>query len=125
MEKITKPLHIQEKEQRVKYVRALERYVKSAAALLKREDFDYVLFAGRMKKNRIVLSKVIPVVLDSSYTKALENFANLSPAIVEEDEEIDAFHQRFLKEVNAIEKLKTNSSYKKEKHRNAAFHDGY
>ena len=120
-----KPFYIQEKEQRVKYVRALERYVKSAAALLKREDFDYVLFVARMKKNRTVLSKVTPVVLDSPYTKALEYFANLTPAAVEGKAEIEALHQQFLKEVNAIEKLKTNSSYKKEKHRNAAFNDGY
>ena len=44
-------MQIKEKDERVKYIRALERFVKSAVALLKREDFDADLFAKRIVKN--------------------------------------------------------------------------
>ena len=48
-------MQIKEKDGRVKYIRALERFVKSAVALLKRDDFDAALFAKRMAKNYEIL----------------------------------------------------------------------
>lgn len=106
-------------------MRALERFVKSAAALLKREDFDYALFVVRMQKNYTVLSKVPCVGLDSPYTRALEEYVNLILGTIGKESEPEAAWELLLKEANAIQKLKTSSSYKKSKHRSAMYNDGY
>jgi hypothetical protein len=108
-----KPFHIQEKEKRVKYVRGLERFVKSATALLKREDFDAELFRTRVFKNYTVLSKIEAVPLDSPYTRALEDFANITITTVDKTDVDDPIKPLLQKEANAIEKLKSNASYKK------------
>ncbi|PSM51679.1 hypothetical protein CBLAS_1100 [Campylobacter blaseri] len=108
---------IDEKSQRVKYIRALERFVKSAINLLKREDFDKELFEARVFKNLEVLKKVEPAHLDQPYTKALENFASSISLLKSKDE--------LIKEANLLEKLKTKKSYKKEKHKKRDFNDGY
>lgn len=116
----------EEKAKRVKYVRALEKFVKSAIAILKREDFDFLLFIERMEKNSIALRKVEPVVLDSTYTKTLEQFCNLVFGVISNNiEDGEEVRQILLKHANALEKLKANSSYKKEKHRQKVFSDGY
>ena len=106
-------------------MRALERFVKSAAALLKREDFDYTLFVARMQKNYTVLSKVPCVGLDSPYTRALEEYVNLVLETIGKTSESEVAWELLLKEVNAIQKLKTSSSYKKSKHRSKIYEDGY
>jgi len=116
----------EEKTKRVKYVRALEKFVKSAVAILKREDFDFSRFEERMLKNAIPLQKVEPIVLDSTYTKNLESFCNLIlETINQKNEDKDEERQVLLKHANALERLKVNSSYKKEKHRQKVFNDGY
>ena len=113
---------LEEKDKRVKYIRALERFVKSAIAVLKREDFDEELFKVRMQKNYQVVAKVEPVVLDSGYTKALEMFVNSVLHVLKNPQ--DDFRQNLLKEANALEKLKNNYSYKKDKHKNSGY-DGW
>ena len=113
-------MQIKEKDGRVKYIRALERFVKSAVALLKRDDFDAELFAKRMAKNYEILSKAEAVNLDSPYTKALESFAkNIMSA--SEQNRID--QGVLVREANALEKLKNNKSYKKDKHKIDFFKD--
>ena len=113
-------MQIKEKDGRVKYIRALERFVKSAVALLKRDDFDAELFAKRMAKNYEILSKAQAVNLDSPYTKALENFAkNIMSA--SEQNHID--RGALTHEANALEKLKNDKSYKKDKHKIDFFKD--
>ena len=119
-----KPFHIQEKEKRVKYVRALERFVKSAAALLKREDFDPMLFRARAEKNYTTLQKIEAVPLDSPYTRALEEFANTVMASVDKIDTEASVKPALQKEANALEKLKSNASYKKSKHRAKIYEDG-
>lgn len=116
----------EERTKRVKYVRALEKFVKSAVATLKREDFDFSRFEERMQKNAIPLRKVAPIVLDSTYTKSLEAFCNLILETLNQNiEEKEEERQVLLRHANALEKLKVNSSYKKEKHRQKVFDDGY
>ena len=118
-----KPFGIQEKEKRVKYVRALERFVKSAVAVLKRADFDFKLFMTRMEKNYKVLTRVEPVPLDSPYTSALENYVNTIFQTLKREEDPAEIHSFLLKEANQIEKLKTSNSYKKSKHKSSDFED--
>ena len=90
---------------RVKYIRALDRFVKSAINILKREDFDDEIFIKRVEKNTQILEKVEPVLLK----KALENFANSVIQNKNKDE--------LLKEANLLDKLKNSKNYKKERHK--------
>lgn len=113
-------MQIKEKDGRVKYIRALERFVKSAVALLKRDDFDAELFAKRMAKNYEILSKAQAVNLDSPYTKALENFAK---NIMSASEQNCIDRGALTHEANALEKLKNDKSYKKDKHKIDFFKD--
>lgn len=99
-----------EKEERVKYLRALERFSKSLISILKREDFDEDKFKKRRDKNYEILQKVKPVFLDQAYPKALSAFANL--ALKSSDKE------ELLKSANSLEKLKNSKNYKKDKHKN-------
>lgn len=62
-----------------------------------------------LKKNTQILEKVEPVLLNDSYTKALENFANSVIQNKNKDE--------LLKEANLLDKLKNSKNYKKEKHK--------
>ena len=98
-----------DKSERIKYIRALERFAKSAISILKRDDFDENLFQIRVIKNYEVLKKVEAVYLDQPYTKALENFVKSVLANKSKDE--------LIKEANQLEKLKNSKSYKKDKHK--------
>lgn len=102
-------LKINEKDKRVKYIRALDRFAKSAIGLLKREDFDAEIFKKRVEKNIEILNKVEPVLLNEPYTKALENFVNSVVCNKSKDE--------LLKEANLLDKLKNSKSYKKQKYK--------
>ena len=111
-------MQIKEKDERIKYIRALERFVKSAVALLKREDFDAGLFAKRIAKNYEILSKAAATNLDSPYTKALESFAkNVLDASEAGQINDAAFRSALQHEANTLQKLKNNKSYKKDKHK--------
>ena len=105
-----------EKSERIKYIRALERFAKSAISILKRDDFDEGLFKIRTEKNYEVLKKVEAVYLDQPYTKALESFVQSVLANKNKDE--------LIKEANLLEKLKNSKTYKKDKHK-GKFKDGF
>ncbi|MSN96005.1 hypothetical protein F1B92_02150 [Campylobacter sp. FMV-PI01] len=106
-----------DKEKRVKYIRALERFVKSAILILKRDDFDSELFRKRINKNLEALNKVEAIFLDQPYTKALENFAKT--LILEDDREI------LIKQANLLGKLKNSKNYRKDKHKTLKFKDEF
>lgn len=98
-----------DKFKRVRYLRALEKFAKSAINGLKREDFDELQFRSRVVKNTEILAKIEPVYLDSSYSKELEKFVNLVIANASRDDLLDA--------ANSLEKLKNSKAYKKDKHK--------
>ncbi|CZE50831.1 Uncharacterised protein [Campylobacter geochelonis] len=110
-------ISIEEKAKRVKYIRALERFAKSAINLLKRDDFDKEMFEKRVSKNLEILKRAEPVYLDQPYTKGLEEFVNSITNLKEQDE--------LIKEANLLDKLRNNKSYKKDKHKKSGFADEY
>lgn len=120
-------MKINDKDARVKYIRALERFLGSCVSALKNENFDFALFVKRAEKGLKTLQKVEPTRLDSTYTNALQNYVNLvSNSITHiEDRDIEETHKRLLKEANLLEKEKYRGSYKKEKHKAQGFDDGY
>jgi hypothetical protein len=114
-----------DKEARVKYIRALERFLNSCIGALKNESFEYALFVSRAQKSLKTLQKVAPTRLDSTYTNALQNYANLVASLIEETQTPpEEKHKRLLKEANLLEKEKYRG-YKKEKHKSKSFDDGY
>jgi len=112
-------MKISDKSERIKYIRALDRFVKSAIAMLKRDDFDGAIFCAKISKNLEVLRRVEAVYLDSPYTRALESFANEiinQTAKFDEQNYIDT--TTLIRQANGLEKLKNAKSYKKDKHKN-------
>lgn len=115
-----------DKDQRVKYIRALERFLNSCMGALKNENFDFVLFCKRVEKSYKVLKKVEEARLDSTYTNALQRYVELVlRTISEKGDNYEEKHKLLLKEANLLEKERNRSSYKKEKHKDKSFNDGY
>ncbi len=112
-----------EKEARVKYIRALERFLGSCTNALKSENFEYSLFVKRAEKSLKTLQKVTPTRLDSTYTNSLQSYANLVMSSISSDGEHDEIHRRLLKEANLLEKEKYRGSYKKDKHKGKSFEE--
>lgn len=108
-----------DKANRTKYIRALERFFNQCIGLLKRDDFDYILFEKKVLKQYEILCKITPVFLDQPYTKELEKFAN--EVILKTNHEEKTYHLYLLKQTNQIQKLKNSSKYKKLKHKNSIF----
>ena len=113
------------REQRVKYIRALERFLGSCARALKSDNFDLAVFERRVEKSLKVLRKVEPVRLDSTYMSLMENYVSFVIKTLEDEEASnDVKHRSLLKEVNLIEKERNKGSYKKSKHSKSDFEDG-
>lgn len=120
---------INEKNIRLKYTRALEKFIRSNISYLKEPEFQFDIFQKRVKRTFEILKKVEPIRLDSAYPVALETYVNLvlSALHVEdlEDKEKEEFQAKLLKEANLLHKEKNKTQYKKDKHKKSSFNDGY
>lgn len=117
---------IHTKDQRVRYIRALERFLSSCSSALKSPSFEFSAFEKRAKKSLALLQKVEPVRLDSNYLSQLLAFVTLvSSHLTENNASFEEKHRLLLKEVNRLEKERTAGSYKKSKHTKSDFEDGY
>lgn len=118
--------NINEKELRVKYIRALERFLGSCVNALKTENFDFKLFEKRVAKSLKTLRKVEAIRLDSTYTNSLQSYVELVlRTVADETGDNEVKHKLLLKEANLIEKEKNRGAYKKDKHKEQSFNDGY
>lgn len=97
-----------EKFLRVKFIRSLEKFLKSVVVAAKKDDFDEDKFYELISKKGQILEKVEPIFLDSLYTKSLVEFANLALSKADRTE--------IIKKANSIEKIK-NQKHKKDKHK--------
>ncbi|MDD3343839.1 MAG: hypothetical protein PHR87_09720 [Sulfurospirillaceae bacterium] len=122
-----KDFNTNDKDQRVKYIRALERFLNSCIGALKNENFNFELFRKRIEKSYKVLQKVEASRLDSTYTNALQRYVELVLRTINEEdgENNEEKHKLLLKEANLLEKEKNRGSYKKDKHKDQSFNDGY
>ncbi len=128
----TKPISgLDEKQQRLKYVRYLEKFHKRTIPLLKHPKFDVEIFIKTINKYYEELKLIPSVRLDSSYLQMLENFVNQTLQYIsnyDEQEDKDNFEnqkQSLLKQSNLLHKEKNKSNYKKDKHKKKSFTDGY
>jgi len=118
---------INEKNIRLKYTRALEKFIRSNISYLKEPEFQFDIFQKRVKRTFEILKRVEPIRLDSAYPMALENYANLLLTALEEldEENKTQLKETLLKEANLLHKEKNKTRYKKEKHKTKKFNDGY
>ena len=118
---------INEKNVRLRYTRALEKFIRSNISYLKDPEFQFDIFQKRVKRTFEILKKVEPIRLDSAYPMALENYANLLLNALEELNEVEKtqLKKNLLKEANLLHKEKNKTQYKKDKHKKSTFNDGY
>ncbi len=120
---------INEKDIRLKYVRGLEKFVRSNISYLKDPTFEFDIFQKRVKKTFKILKKIKSIRLNSTYPIALENYVNLVLSVLHvedlKDEEKEILQAKLLKEANLLHKEKNKTQYKKDKHKKSSFNDGY
>jgi len=115
-----------EKQERIRYIRVLEKFFTRTVSLLKLENFDIELFKERTKKNYKDLRRVKEVPLHSPYLSSLTNFLNKTLNYIENHtEDFEDERSTLLKDANLIQKEKKQNTYKKDKHKNKKFDDGY
>lgn len=126
-------IEVHEKQKRIKYIRVLEKFLTRTMSLLRLENFDEDLFKKRCIKNFKDLSRAETMDLNSTYYTHLKRFIEKVMYYVYLEEEDDGFEiadedkmqNLLLKEANNLQKEKNNSSYRKDKHKNAKFDDDY
>ncbi len=115
-----------EKELRIKYIRVLEKFAKRSITLLKLSDFDFERFKIRTAKNYEEMKKAKEVTLTSTYLVNLKNFIDLVlRSINNHSETFENERETLLKEANLLQKDRNKNNYKKDKHKNKKFDDGY
>jgi len=125
---------VNEKTIRLRYIRVLEKFVTKAISLLKYDNFDKELFKKATIKAFDELQKTKTCDLYSEYPLAVKNLALHIMHCIDNDIE-DEFETKpnnfkdekasILKQANLLAKLKNNNRYKKDKHKNKKFDDGY
>ncbi len=117
---------VNEKTKRLRYIRILEKFTTKAVGLLKYDNFDLELYKKAMNRSYDDLKKIESLDLYQEYPSKLKNLAQLILNNLEShSESYDDEKKSILKESNLLYKLKNNNRYKKDKHKNKKFTDGY
>ncbi|MFA9239808.1 MAG: hypothetical protein ACEQSQ_08000 [Candidatus Paceibacteria bacterium] len=117
---------INEKQQRIKYIRVLEKFFTRTISLLKLDNFDKDLFKQRTRKNYEDLIKTKEIELYSDYYEGIKVFINKTIFYLEEHtKSFEEERATLLKDANLLQKEKNSANYKKDKHKNQKFTDGY
>lgn len=115
-----------DKAKRIKYIRVLEKFFKRNMSLLKLDNFDFALYKERTLKNYEEMKKAEAIDLNSNYLVALKNYIDLVLRTIEyHSDDFETEKEMLLKEANLLQKEKNRSTYKKDKHKNQSFYDGY
>ena len=118
--------NINEKQLRIRYIRVVEKFLTRTISLLKLEDFIKELFIKRTTKNYEDMCKTQKVDLYSDYYTGLNSFIDKTITFIKNpsDDFVDE-RATLLKDANLLQKEKNSSNYKKDKHKNQKFNDGY
>ena len=115
-----------DKQLRIRYIRVLEKFFTRTVSLLKLENFDYNLFKERTLKNYEDMNRTKTMDVHSPYLTSLKNFVNLTLQYIHtHSDDFKVERETLLKEANLLQKEKNKNSYKKDKHKNKKFDDGY
>lgn len=111
---------------RLRYIRVLEKFNTKAISLLKYENFDLELYKKAILKGYAELQKSKSCDLYSEYPLAVKHLTqSILDTLENHSEDFLKEKSHILKLSNLLEKLKNNNRYKKDKHKNKKFHDGY
>jgi hypothetical protein len=117
---------VNEKQQRIKYIRVLEKFFTRTISLLKLDNFDKDLFKQRTRKNYEEMIKTAEIELYSEYYEGIKVFINKTMFYLKEhSKSFEEERATLLKDANLIQKEKNSTTYKKDKHKNQKFNDGY
>jgi len=117
---------INEKTIRLRFIRLLEKFNTKAITLLKYDNFDLELYKKATLKSYEVLQKAKSCDLYSQYTIALKDLSQtIIDSISNHSKSFEDEKALVLKKSNLLAKLKNNNRYKKDKHKNQKFNDGY
>lgn len=115
-----------DKQLRIRYIRVLEKFFTRTVSLLKLENFNTDLFKERTLRNFEDIKKVKAVDLNSKYLTDLIAFINKTLSYLENHtKSFENERSTLLKDANLLQKEKNRNSYKKDKHKNSKFDDGY
>lgn len=116
----------QEKSERLKYIRTLDKFASRVIGLLKDQNCSYDDFIAMVQKNFTLLQEVEAVRLDSVHLVKLEEFVGLLVKSLDiQPREFEQKKDEIIKESNLLHKQKTQNRYKKNKHKQSDFYDGY
>lgn len=115
-----------EKQKRSTYIRLISRFAIKILPTLKNQNLTVEEFKLRIKSSSKFMKDIEKQRLDSSNLKLLEDFCDNVLALYEQQiDDLEQTQNKLLKDWNLIQKSKNNSSYKKDKHKNRSFNDGY
>lgn len=98
---------VNEKQQRIKYIRVLEKFFTRTISLLKLDNFDNELFKQRTKKNYEEMIKTKEIELYSEYYEGIKAFINKTMFYLEEhSKSFEDERAILLKDANLIQKKK-------------------
>jgi len=106
----------QEKYERLKYIKELERFTNRVVNFLNKENItkeEFTKYIDDIFKN---LEDIKKVLLKNEYLSTLEKFVEHTANLPSSNKNIDEIKQETLYEANRLRKLKRVKSYQKEKH---------
>lgn len=113
----------QEKFERLKYIRELERFTNRVVNFLNKENVtkeDFAKYIDKIFKN---LEDIKKVLLKSEYLTSLEKFVEKTANLPSSQKNIEEIKEDTLYEANRLRKLKRVKSYQKEKHKKRVISD--
>ena len=111
---------------RQKYIRVIEKFTKRVINLLKSKDVDFQTYETQVIKWYEDFKDVEKIRLNNTYLNQMEAYVDLILQILHNDlEDFEEQKERLLKEANLLHKEKNKTNYKKEKHKQKSYNDGY
>lgn len=115
-----------DKQKRIRYIRVLEKFFTRTLSLLRLENFDYKIFKQKTKLNYEQMIKTPSIDLNSNYLIDLKAFIDKTLKYLNNhSEDFKIEKETLLKDANQLLKEKNKNVYKKDKHKNQKFDDGY
>ncbi len=110
--------------QRLRYIRALERFHKSIISyLLNTPELSAVGYAKKIDNAQKLLNRIEEIALYKGELQDLQKLVKKMIEYKESEEEIDNIKEKILHSSNQLEKSKNARRYKKDKHSNAKFEE--
>jgi len=111
-----------ENAQRLRYIRALERFHKSIISFLANtQELSKERYDKKIENGLKLLSRVEELTLYKGELQNLQTLVKKMIAYKETDDEIQTIKEELLYQSNQLEKSKNARRYKKDKHANAKY----